>query len=165
MKKPIITIFMLLIGLGLTSKPTSAQNAKFYALFMAKFTDYIQWPSSHDQIVIGVYGNPDIISELQKYALSKKSIAVIDITSVNDVQKCQLVFIADSKNSEFESINASIDGKNILLVTENDEYIKKGAGISFYLEGNKLRFKLNIETMDAKELKVGGSLLSLANVV
>lgn len=165
MKKPIVTAFILLIGLGWTSKPTSAQNAKFYALFMAKFTDYIEWPSSNDQIVIGVYGNPDIISELKKYAASKKSIAVIDISSVNDVQKCQLVFIADSKNSEFESINASIDGKEILLVTEDDAYIKKGAGISFYVEGTKLRFKLNKETMDAKKLKVGGSLLSLADVV
>jgi len=165
MKKPIVTVFMLLIGLGWTPKPTSAQNAKFYALFMAKFTDYIQWPNSNDQIVIGVYGNQDIISELKKYAASKKNIGVIDISSVSDVQKCQLVFIADSKNSEFESINASIDGKEILLVTENVAYIKKGAGISFYLEGTKLRFKLNRETMDAKKLKVGGSLLSLADVV
>jgi len=165
MKKPIVSLLILFIGLSWTPKPTIAQNARFYALFMAKFTDYIQWPNSNDQIVIGVYGDQDIIKELQKYSASKTNIGVIDISSVNDVQKCQLVFIAESKNSEFESINASIDGKNILLVTENDAFIKKGAGISFYLEGNKLRFKLNKETIDTKKLKVGGSLLSLANVV
>jgi len=165
MKKPIITVFLLLIGLGWSPKTTSAQNAKFYALFMAKFTDYIQWPNSNDQIVIGVYGSQDIISELKKYSASKKNIGVMDISSVNDAQKCQIVFLADSKNSEFESINLGIDGKDILLVTENESFIKKGAGISFYLEGTKLRFKLNKQTMDAKNLKVGGSLLSLADVV
>ena len=84
---------------------------------------------------------------------------------MTDAQKCQLVFLADSKKSEFESINASIDGKEILLVTENEVFIKRGAGISFFLEGTKLRFKINKQTIDSKKLKVSGSLLALAEVV
>ena len=132
---------------------------------MAKFTDYIQWPNSNDQIVIGIYGSQDIISELVKFSANKRNIEVIKISSVTDAQKCQLVFLADSKKSEFESINASIDGKQILLVTENELFVEKGADISFFLEDTKLRFKINKRTIESKKLKVSGSLLALAEVV
>ena len=165
MNKTIIITILFSIGLSWLAFPTSAQNAKFYALFMAKFTDYIQWSNSNDQIVIGVYGSPDIISELRKFSASKGNIKVIKLSSVNDVQKCQLVFLANSKKSEFESINASIDSKQILLVTENDLFVNKGADISFFFDGTKLRFKINKNTLDSKKLKVSGSLLALAEVV
>ena len=74
MKKTIIITILFSIGLSWLALPTSAQNTKFYALFMAKFTDYIQWPNSNDQIVIGIYGSQDIISELVKFSANKRNI-------------------------------------------------------------------------------------------
>lgn len=114
----------IMIMWGWPLAPAAAQNAKFYALFMAKFTDNIQWPNTRDQVVIGVYGDQDIVTELQKYDDNKKNIAIIKISSVNDVQKSHLVFIGESKNSEFESIHSSADGNNMILVRDNGTFIR-----------------------------------------
>ena len=160
-------IFLMLIfsaALSWYSTPSHAQQAKYYALFVVKFTDYIQWPESKVPIVIGVYGNSEIISELGKFS-AKNKIEVLEMSSPSDIQKCQLVFLGNTKKGEFQSIKSNIGDKSILLVTENGDLVTQGAGISFYADGSKLRFKINKKITDTQNLKVSGSLLALADVI
>ena len=165
MKNKLIITLTVTIMMSWFAQPSCAQEAKFYALFMAKFTDYIHWPSSPDPIVIGVYGDQEIISELGKFAAKKEKIEIRDISSPSDAVVCQIIFLADSKNGEFENINKGIGNKEILLVTENGSFAEQGAGISFFLDDAKLRFRLNKQSMDARNLKVSSSLLTLADVI
>lgn len=145
--------------------PALAQQSKYYALFVVKFTDYIQWPVTNNPFVIGVYGDPSIISDLTKYTLAKSNIEIREIYSIGEVQNCQLVFLTDAKKGEFHSIKSSIGNKSILLVTESETFAKQGAGISFYTDGSKLRFRINKKTTDDQNLKISGSLLALADVM
>ena len=165
MKNKIIITLVLTIAMSWVARPSCAQEAKYYALFVAKFTDYILWPNSNDQIVIGVYGNQEVISELDKFTATRDKIKIMNISSLADIQSCQIVFMADSKKGEFETIKKSIGNKEILLVTESGGFAERGAGISFYLDGTKLRFKLNKHTMETRNLKVSGSLLALAEII
>ena len=165
MKNRIIITLILMAALCWFTKSANAQEAKFYALFVAKFSDYIQWPNAKPPIIIGVYRNQEIISELEGFTSKKQNIQIATINSVQEVNKCQIVFLGDAKKNEFESIRASIDKKEILLVTENEAFAERGAAISFYLDGTKLRFKLNRQTIETQNLKVSGSLLSLADVI
>ena len=165
MKNKIISTLILIGALSWFAGSVNAQQAKYYALFVTKFSDYIQWPNAKTPIVIGVYGNQEIISELEGFTSKKQNIQIATINSIRDVNKCQIVFLGDSKKGEFESIRASIDKKEILLVTENETFAEHGAAISFYLDGTKLRFRLNKQTIETQNLKVSGSLLSLADVI
>jgi hypothetical protein len=165
MKKKIIITLVLTVAMSWIIQPICAQEAKYYALFIAKFTDYIHWPSSNDKIVIGIYGDQEIISELGKFTASKERIEIRNISSLADAEKCQIIFLSDSKNGEFENINKGIGNREILLVTENENFAEQGAGISFFLDDAKLRFRLNKQAMDSRNLKVSGSLLSLAEVI
>ena len=165
MKNKIIIMLVLTIAMNWIVQPICAQKAKYYALFIAKFTDYIQWPNSNEKIVIGVYGDQEIISELGKFTAKREKIQIKNISSLADTQDCQVIFLADSKNGEFETINNGIGNKEVLLVTENGSFTAHGAGISFFLDDDKLRFRLNKQTMDSRNLKVSSSLLSLAEVI
>ena len=165
MKKKIIITLVLTVAMSWIIQPVCAQEAKFYALFMAKFTEYIHWPNSYDKIVIGVYGDQEIISELGKFTAKKDKIEIRNISSLADAEKCQIIFLANSKNGEFENINKGIGNREILLVTENGNFAEQGAGISFFLDDTKLRFRLNKQTMDSRNLRVSGSLLALAEVI
>ena len=165
MKNKIIITLTMTIIMSWFAQPSRAQEAKYYALFMTKFTDYIKWPSSPVPIVIGVYGDKEIMSELQKFIASKENIEIRDISSPADAVTCQVVFLANSKNEEFELIKKGIGNKEILLVTEAGNFAEQGAGISFFLDAAKLRFRLNKQSIDDKNLKVSSSLLKLAEVI
>jgi hypothetical protein len=60
-------------------------------------------------------------------------------------------------------VNAA-PGKAVLIITESD-FSTKGSGISFFEEAGKLRFSINKGVLEAKGLKVSGSLLSLGKQV
>jgi len=165
MKNKIVIILILMAALSWLTRSAYAQDAKYYALFVAKFSDYIEWPNAKTPIVIGVYGNQEITLALEGFTSKKQNIQIARINSIHDVNKCQIVFLGDSKKGEFESIRASIDRKEILLVTENESFAERGASISFYLDGTKLRFRLNKQAIETQNLKVSGSLLSLADVI
>jgi len=69
MKKPLITLVMLLLSLSLWS-----QEPTFKALFIFNFAKYIEWPNQEErsEFVIGIYGNDQVIKELDKLAAVRK---------------------------------------------------------------------------------------------
>ncbi len=139
---------------------------KFHALFISKFVDYINWPSSAKNQVIGVYGNKAVYMELKTMFERKSSgYSAIEINSAQDVSKCDVIYLASSKDGSFNSILSEIGSKSILLITESDKYAKMGADISFFEKNSKLGFNISPNSLKTKNLKVSSSLLSLGVVV
>lgn len=166
MKCKVLATLGLCMLLSMTSR-VSAQDAKFYALFVTKFTEYVKWPDvpSGQKIVIGVFGDSQIEKELTNIAVLKGDIEVIQVNSAVEALRCHLLFMPEKKESEFENIKKAIGNRSILLVTEEDGYAERGAGISFFLEGSKLRFKLNKMIIEEKNIKVSNSLIAMATVI
>lgn len=166
MKSKLIATLGLCLLLSLGSR-ASAQEAKFYALFVSKFTEYVKWPDvvSGQKIVIGVFGDSQVKKELANIAAIKGDIEVMQVNNAGEAVKCHLVFMPRKNEAEFENIKKAIGNRSILLVTEDDGYAEKGAGISFFLEGSKLRFKLNKLVIEAKNMKVSNSLVAMATVI
>jgi len=174
-KKIKISLFIFL-GLGLTfaanAQMSSADpNAKIKAIFIYNFTKYIEWPSAAKQgdFVIGVFGKTNITSELEKMAILKKAgnqtIVIKQLTSVNDISNCQMLFIAADKSSQIGNVMAKIKNNSILIVSEDPGMAKKGSAINFVPTGNKLTFELNRTAAQKHELNVSSSLNQLAILV
>ncbi len=164
-KWSVILVIFVLLPLG---SQAFGQEAKYYALFLTKFTDYIKWPSvgTGQKVVIGVLGNSQVATELSQIAAAKKGqIEIMQISQAEEADKCHMLFLPKEQAAKFESLNQSIGNSSILLVTENEDLAEKGAGISFYLEGSKLKFKLNKAAIESKNIKISNSLLALATVL
>lgn len=137
--------------------------SKYHALFISKFVDYIDWPNGRANLRIGVVGNSNVLAEL-KSLLEGKSAEIKKITS-SEANTCDVIFIPDNQSSSFQSIDAATRGKTVLIVTENEDLASKGASISFYLEGNKLKYVINKSATSARNIKMSSSLLSLGKVI
>lgn len=163
MKKKNLMVGMILF---IMAQNSYAQDIdKFQALFITKFVEYVKWPSS-EKIVIGVYGNDNVFGELSKMLAAKnKNLSVKNIASTEDARSCQAVFLASKKDKDFDALQSAISGKSVLLITESESYAKKGAGISFYSEGQKMRFKINPKIIEANNLMVSSNLLAIGTVV
>jgi hypothetical protein len=78
---------------------------------------------------------------------------------------CHVVFIDKSKSGEFEAVNTKVKGKGTLVITDKAGLGEKGSGINFKNIDNKLKFELNQKAIEASNLKVSGSLTSMAILI
>jgi hypothetical protein len=143
-------------------------NYKAYTLFVYNFTKYIQWPegSIKDEFVIGVFGKSPIIEELQKMGSLKKAgdkiIRIVELSETTLNSEVHILFVPEEKSNQLSTILAAIKGKPVLLVSERQGLVEKGAGISFLSDHNNLKFEMNSNSIANQKLKSSKTLEALA---
>ncbi len=140
-------------------------NYKVHALFLYKFTQYIEWPATNGNYVIGVVGNSPILEELQNLASIRKNLTIKKLTASSDMSGCQLIFVSENSSSQLSNVSGKVAGKPVLVISETGSGAKKGAGINFVQVDDKMKFELNKGTVERQGLKVSGDLVTLSIIV
>ncbi len=168
MKKKLSILFILL-SIAVYILPTNAKsqsiNYKVHAIFIYKFTQYIEWPAANGNYVIGVVGNSPILEELQALAGTRKNLIIKKLTPTSDMSGCQLIFVSENHSSSLSSISGKVTGKPVLVISETGSGAKKGAGINFVMKDDKMKFELNKGMVERQGLKVSGDLVTLSIIV
>lgn len=135
------------------------------AAYIYNFAKYIKWPGEESTFVIGVYGETEIMEYLQKTLEGKKvgnrEIELKIISKSDPFTNYNIIYVSESGSRKIEELADAVSGKSILIVTE-DDLIKKGAAISFVVEGDHLRFKLKKSALAAAGLSASEGLIKLA---
>lgn len=166
MRKISFLLFGLLLCIG-----AKAQDEKFKALFMYNFTKYIEYPASKQagNFVIAVIGDSPIIGELQTIAerktVGQQKIEVKKISASDDVTKCHIVFVPDSKSSDAATIAGKLTGKGVVLITDKPGLGKSVAGINYVSNAGKQSFEVNQSHLKEHGVNVASTLLTLGKVV
>jgi YfiR/HmsC-like len=162
-----ISIVPLIVFCSTSQAQTT--NYKTYSVFLYSFAKYIEWPAEKKQgdLVIAVFGNQKMLSELQASASSRKAgsqnIKIIEVKNLDEMTGAHIVFIGDAKSSATLGVAERFKGQPILIVTERDGLIKKGAGISFVVAAdNSLKFQMSDQALAAQKLKAATALAMLA---
>jgi hypothetical protein len=146
---------------------TSSYGA-LQAAYLYNFAKYITWPDEHDHFVIGIYLDADIIDDLETLLIAKrirgKAIEIRKVTTTEELLLCNIVYLSGENSKSIELVTASLEGKNILLVTE-DDLVRKGAMVSFVVEDDKLKFKVKKTQLDKAGLVASEGLLKLAIIM
>ena len=161
-KKHLMAVFLLLISLcGYT------QNIeKYQSIMILNFFNYIELPTYDPKIYIGVIGNSKVLTELD-HLISERHVdkyCVKRVKSFEEIKKYHVIFLPASQNHIFDKLLKLSEGTSLLIITENEECVKKGAGIGFYQEGNKLKFAINKGALKNRNIKVLNKLITLAKV-
>lgn len=142
-----------------------------YSMMVFNFTKYVQWPdhTASGEFVIGVVGNANMYNTLNEWYGGKprgsKTYVIKKFNSAAEVTDCHVVYIDKSKSGEFDAINNKLKGKGTLVVTDKSGLGEKGSGINFKTVDNKLKFELNQKAVESANLKVSGSLTSMAILI
>lgn len=146
----------------------SAQTSSYGELqsaYLFNFAKYIKWPGECEVFTIGVFGKSEITRELENILKGKKvrglKIEMKEIRSLDVLSEYQIIYVPGSNSRSLSLLMAAVADKNILVVSE-DDLIKKGAMISFVIEDDKLRFKLNKNRLSEAGLVASEGLLKLA---
>lgn len=148
---------------------TKAQEEKYIGLFVYNFTKYFDWPdeSKTNDFIIQVFGHQSVYTELQQIAKDKivgsQKIVVEHITSPEQIStNNNILFLGHWQTRYLETITEIISNKPVLLVTEFEGLLEKGAAINFIVRDGKIKFELNTINTTKRGLKLDPRLRELA---
>ena len=163
----ITSVIMLLVFSGTTKGQDVDYRAQ--SLYVYKFTRYIFWPEEKlsGDFKIGVYGNSEIVDELNLMASLKKgpdgmNITVTEISEDDDLSQYHIIYVPSSKSRQIRELSEKLGDASVLLVAEREGLATKGATISFLVSDNMvLKFEINMSKLEKQDLEISEELLKL----
>jgi hypothetical protein len=157
---------LLLCVMLLSCIITYGQEEKFHAIFLYKFIENVSWPDARKNLVIGMMGDTGVHAEFEKMVKARGNTNLtVKKIDLDDAYSCDVVFVPASRNAQFTTLLERTTGRSILIISETPDMGKKGAGIVFLKEGTKLSFAINKSSLEARNLKISTTLLSLGKEI
>ena len=152
-------MFLPVLILCFSLQPASAQidpqsEHKFKAVYLYNFLKFVVWPDGafadrSSPVRIGILGN-DLLKKLLEQTVGSemigdRPIAVTQISSLDEVESCQLVFVSRSERESYREILAKVKGRPILEMRARYEHVDQD-GLARSAEAYTLRTRLGWET-------------------
>ena len=154
------------------SKLTREYDLK--AAFLFNFTHFVEWPSEafaddNAPIVIGILGDdpfgPVLDRIIEGETIKNRKLVVKRSRRIQDLRTCHVLFISKSEKGRIGQILTSLDGASVFTVGEVEGFARRGGITNLFLQGNKVRFEINMQVAKRKGLKISAQLLALGTVV
>jgi hypothetical protein len=154
---------------GDSRKPTEYEVE---AAYLANFAKFVEWPpgaiADEQAIPVCVIGEdpfgPALDAALNGEHVNDHPLVVRRISTVDDADECRILFIA-SNEPLIDSVVESVERMPILTVSDMPGFVKHGGMIEFVLDGNRVRFEINLAAVKAADLNVSSELLRVATGV
>jgi len=178
-------LLLVTAALWFPAVPASGQSAETPALsneytvkavFLYNFGRYVEWPEGSfagpaAPFVIGIVGEDAFGGALQEIAARKtirgRPIALRRFTSPEEYnQACQILFVSRSLAAPQQAALIKMtEGKGVLVVGETPGFAEQGGTANFFVEEDRIRFEINMETARRAQLRMDAKLLSLGKPV
>ena len=154
--------------------PAQTNNSSEYAVkaaFLFHFAQFVEWPagtfkdakSPLTYCTLGVDPFSGALDDtLRGKTIGERAIHVQHLRSSEPVQGCQVLFMGAVEGKRTFGLLAK---QAILTVGESQNFAEEGGMIEFLLEGNKIRFAINLRAVNTARLKMSARLLALAKNV
>jgi hypothetical protein len=161
---PKIVLFNFILITSLCVNGYGQSQEKNYATFILNFSRGMVWPSgmSSEKFVIGVMEYPPLAAELinatQSLKIGNRKIEVKELSTADDANDCQIVFIPAYKAKSLPTILSKLDGSPTLIVTNKFDLARRGSGVNFVLVDGKLQYEINARSIEARGLKISAGI-------
>ena len=177
-RRPWFTVIALAWGL-LSVPALHAQNAKptdyeVKAAYLYNFGRFVEWPAQvtttkSGHFTVCVLGQdpfgPRLDSTLAGETIGGKSIVAKRISSPQESDDCQILFLSPAESGRAKKIFAELDKRAVLTVSDMPEFAQLGGMIQFVLEGKRVRFEVNLAATQRAGLTLSSELLKVATTV
>lgn len=166
-------LFVMVTGGISDAAEAVSREYKLKAAFIYNFAKFVEWPDScypnaGSPFVIGVLGRNPFGDELAITVRGRKihgrMIEIRNVRTAAEARGLQILFVSAGEERNFVAMKDS-PGSGVLSVGESVLFAKQGGIINFLLEGNKLRFEINMAAANRSGLKVSAQLQKLASTI
>lgn len=176
-----LTGLALLLEAWLPGVPARAGDAdapypeyQVKAAFLYHFTKYVEWPpdafaSAGPGIVLGVLGEDPfqgaVEDVIRDRTVEGRPLSWKRFDDPPRPGECHVLFIGSADAARLKKALEKMKTMPILTVGESEEFGRAGGIAWFRMEGNKVRFAINLDATRRAGLKISSRLLGVATVV
>lgn len=145
---------------------SAAEDYTFHSVFVYSFSRYIEWPQESMEFRIGVVGGSLKLEEsLEKMAASKsndsRKYIIKTIFNPEEAKNFHMLIFPNDHISLFEKYQKQYEGKAVLMITEGDAMMEKGAAINFVRVDQKLQYEISQTQIELRGMKVSSRLVNM----
>lgn len=144
------------------------------AAFLFNFAKFVAWPPAEfktpkDPILVCVLGHNPFGTSLENVIRGKtidgRAFEFRQVSNAAQASACQILFVSAEDGKRFHSLARSLKPAGILTVGEMQGFAADGGIINFKLDGDRVRFEINVDAAEHAQLHISSKLLSLAQIV
>jgi hypothetical protein len=156
---------------GLLAQQAKPSEYQVKAAYLYNFGRFVKWPAGvaagkGDSFPVCVLGRdpfgPILDSTLAGEALEGKPVAIRRIAREQDATDCRILFVSSAEEHHLKEILAAIDQAGVLTVSDIPGFSRRGGMIQFVMEGDRVRFEINLATAESARLVLSSELLKVA---
>lgn len=158
--------------LGLASGQASVRSEyEVKAAFLFNFTRFVSWdsePADAANMTLCVLGEDpfgELLLSLEGKVAQGREISLRYPSQEPEIIGCQVLFVSRSENHRLPQIVSSVAGQSILTVSDIPNFASKGGIIGYVMQGNLIRFEINLKSAESAGLSINSRLLELASRV
>jgi hypothetical protein len=144
------------------------------AAYLYNFGKFVKWPAvalanQSGAFTICVLDQDPFGATLQSTlageSVGGKPVTVKRLAKAQDAAACHILFIGSAQQRDLREILAALDDAAVLTVSDMPDFSKRGGMIQFVLEGDRIRFEINLEGAQKSHLVFPSELLKVATAV
>lgn len=153
---------------------SAAREYQVKAVFLFNFAQFVDWPpgafaETQSPLVIGILGENPFEGFLDDAVRGEKAhghdLTVQLFRRVEEITQCHILFISRSESARLDQILAKLRGRPVLVVSDMENFARRGGMIRLLTENNKIRLRVNVEAARAAQLTISSKLLRPAQIV
>jgi hypothetical protein len=169
-----LCLMLFCLGLGVARGQTVSHEYPLKAVFLFTFAQFTDWPTNafaapDSPLVIGVLGDDPFGALLDDAVRGEtengRKFVVERYHRVEDINTCHILFISQSETRRLDKIVTALKDKPVLTVSEIDNSAYNGVRVQFITENNKIRFRINADSLKEANLTMSSKLLRVAEII
>jgi hypothetical protein len=142
------------------------------AVFLYNFAKFVEWPATafekpqtpYTICVLGADPFGEVLDIAAAESVQGRRMTVRRMVDLKGISGCHILFVASSERSRRAAIFEALGKFPTLTVGEDEDFVRAGGCMRFFLLEDKVRFEINMEATERARLKISAKLLSVARV-
>jgi len=147
-------------------KPSEYDVKAAYLFNFARFVRFAPSSEPRGTFDICILGSDTIGRTLEQITagetIDKRPVRVMHVPDPTNGRNCAVLFISASERDGLREDLAILTGSDVLTVSDLPDFLERGGMIQFVLEGDHVRFEVNLEAVNRSHLSLSSELLRVA---
>jgi len=158
---------------GLQAQDPKPTEYQVKAVYLYNFGRFVTWPvratAGDEPFGVCVLGQdpfgPILDAAVAGETIDRAHVVVRRLAKPQEAASCRVLFISSSQNDDLKEILIALDKQSVLTVSDMPQFVRRGGMIQFLLDGNRVRFEVNLAAAGRAGLNLSSEVLRLATNV